>query len=164
MALIELQPTSTALWYKLVCEAQANIDIRLEQELESYLVFLLMRFTDKPKILSNIMAIDYLNGQLAGGNVRHEMLRDVGDQCLLFSGLFPNMASRRRVRLDYYIDLGRGAYLNLSDTIQSSFSDVYAQLSHSFVSLMDVLQVIRNIDDKTQSSHIPYNFTNAIKH
>ena len=146
MALLDLQPTPTALWYKLVSDAEAATNIKLEQDLESYLVFMLMRFTNKPKLLSGIVAVDYLNAQQENEHVRHDILRDVGDKCLLYSGLFPKLAERRRVQLSYYIDIGRGAYLNLSDTMRHNLSDTYAQLSQSFTSLMDVLQTMRAID------------------
>ncbi len=145
MGLLELQPTSIALWHKLVCDAENAIDIQLEQELESYLVFLLMRFTSKPATLSNILALQYIRCQTTDSAIRQEQLRDVGDQCLLFSGLFPNIAERRQVKINYYIDLGRGAYLDLSDCLRDSFADIYAQLSTSFVPLMDVLQAIRSL-------------------
>ena len=146
MALLDLQPTSTALWYNLVSDAEAAMNIKLEQDLESYLVFMLMRFTNKPNLLSTTVAVDYLKAQLENENVRHDILRDVGDQCLLYSGLFPKIAQRRRVQLSYYIELGRGAYLNLSDSMRHSLADTYAQLSQSFISLMDVLQAMRTIE------------------
>lgn len=156
MGLLELQPTTTALWHKLVCDAENAINIHLEQELESYLVFLLMRFTRKPAALSNILALEYIRCQTTIGAVRQEQLRDVGDQCLLFSGLFPNIATRRQVKINYYIDLGRGAYLDLSDCLRHSLANIYAQLSTSFVPLMDVLQAIRSLDKaNTLFNHQP---------
>ena len=39
-----LHPTPMALWYSLICEAQKEVSVQLKTELESYLVFLLMRF------------------------------------------------------------------------------------------------------------------------
>jgi len=146
MSVLELQRTSTALWHKLVCDAQNATDIQLEQELESYLVFLLMRFTNRPTTLSNIMALDYIHCQTSSDSDRQEKLRNVGDQCLLFSGLFPKIAERRQVKINYYIDLGKGAYLNLSDVMRHSLADVYAQLSASFEPLMDILQAIRSLE------------------
>ncbi|NOX42968.1 MAG: hypothetical protein GXP19_04435 [Gammaproteobacteria bacterium] len=146
MSSLELQATPTALWHKLVCDAETTMNIQLEEGLQSYLVFLLMRFTNKPATLSNILALDYLRNQTTNGAVRQEQLRDVGDQCLLFSGLFPGIAARRQVQISYYIDLGKGAYMDLSASLRHSLADIYSQLSASFVPLMDVLQAIRSLD------------------
>jgi len=87
-----LEPTTQAQWQTLVHEAQYACDRELDETLESYLVFLLMRFTDKPQCMSRVMAQDYLSSQAASGGERVERLRDVGDHCLLFSGLFPQLA------------------------------------------------------------------------
>ena len=62
-----------------------------------YLVFLLMRFADKPHCTARIMAEDFLGSQLLHGEQRADSLREVGDHCLLFSGLFPELAERRLV-------------------------------------------------------------------
>jgi hypothetical protein len=77
---------------------------------------------------------------------RHDKLRDVGDQCLLVSGFFPNIAKRRQVKVSYYVDIGRGAYLHLSNALHHNFADIYSDLSKSFVSLMDILQAMREMN------------------
>ena len=138
-----LEPTSTAQWRQLVTDAQNSTHQRLDEELESYLVFLLMRFTHAPQVVMSIVALDYLESQLARGKVRHERLREVGDRCLLFSGLFPQLARRRHVSADYYVTLGQGAYAELSDTLSYSVGSMYRHLARGFVALMDVLQNMR---------------------
>jgi hypothetical protein len=65
MSTLVLQPTSTAQWHKLVREAENAADHQLQEDLESYLVFLLMRFVNNPAIVSKIMAMEYLDGLLA---------------------------------------------------------------------------------------------------
>ena len=90
MPSLVLHPTSTSQWHELVREAASTAEHRLDEELESYLVFLLMRFVTNRAIASRILAEEYLQGQLESGSVRREKLRDVGDQCLLFVGAFQN--------------------------------------------------------------------------
>ena len=46
MSELYLQPTPVAQWHALVNEAQLGCDVELGEELESYLVFMLMRFSD----------------------------------------------------------------------------------------------------------------------
>ncbi len=140
-----LEPTPQAQWQALVHDAQALCDQHLDEALESYLVFLLMRFTDKPHSLSRIMASDYLQSQSCSGEQRLDRLRDVGDHCLLFSGLFPQLAERRLVRVGYFVDLGRSSYLQLSDLLDRSWATVYGHLSETFVVLMDVLHAMREL-------------------
>lgn len=148
MSHIELQPTTTALWHALVNEAESAAGQPLDAELESYLVYLLMRYTDRPELARQILALDYLRSQLASGQLREERLRDVADACLLYSGLYPQRAERRRVRASYYVDLGRSAYLQLSGLTLQRIGELYQRLSSSFVPLMDVLSAIRRFHKK----------------
>ena len=143
-----LEPTTQAHWQTLVHQAQSACDRELDETLESYLVFLLMRFTARPHCMSRIMAEDYLNSQAASGGQRVEQLRDVGDHCLLFSGLFPQLAERRLVRISYFVNLGQSSYQQLSDLLDRGWSSVYRHLSQAFVVLMDILQAMRGLDGR----------------
>ncbi|MEO5573983.1 MAG: hypothetical protein ABIR48_05825 [Gammaproteobacteria bacterium] len=145
MTTLVAHATATAQWHALVTEAESAAACPLVEELESYLVFLLMRFSRKPEMTGNIIALDYLNGMLARGHVKQSRLRDVGDQCLLYSGLFPQQAGHRRVRISYFVDLGRSAYQQLSCGLGNSYAELYAHLSQDFVALMDVLHAIRRL-------------------
>jgi hypothetical protein len=138
-----LEPTTTAQWQRLVKEASSNAAHTLDEDLESYLVFLLARFCEETSALERVMALEYLQGLAATGRIRQERLRDVGDQCLLFAGLFPHMARKRMVRIGYFVELGRGAYQQLSDALSHSAARLYGDLSAAFVVLMDVLQSMR---------------------
>ena len=70
-------------------------------------------------------------------------MRDIGDQCLLVSGLFPQSAEKRQVSVDYYVDLGRSAYQHIGSVTQKGIAELYQQLAESFILLMDLLQTIR---------------------
>lgn len=145
MRALLLQPTSTAHWHALVSEAEDKCRCRLDEDLESYLVFLLMRFAGRPDLVARIMALEYLRGLAAGGRMRADRLRDVGDQCLLYSGLFPRRARRRLVKVSYFVDLGRTAYHQLSEVTEHGGAGIFERLSRSFVSLMDVLLAMREL-------------------
>lgn len=146
MPRIVLEPTSTAQWHALVSEAEAACECRLGEELESYLVFLLMRFAARPDLASRVMALEFLRSMRAQGALQAEQLRDVGDQCLLYSGLYPERAERRLVRVGYYVDMGRSAYGLLAERLRHAAAEVYARLSEGFVSLRDVLSAMREMD------------------
>ncbi len=141
---------STAQWHDLVREAEELNGVFLDEDLESYLVFLLMRYTECTELAARVMALEYLKSANTSGNERKERMRDVGDQCLLFSGLFPARAEKRRVRISYYVNLGRAAYQNVADVAQNTLATMFANLSESFVNMMDTLQAIRRLDQNSE--------------
>src|SRR3990167_5880445 len=131
--------TSTALWHSIVHDAEKSCAIALKEDIESYLVFLLMRYTTKPEFIKHVIALDFLE------NIQHTqkqhglVLQEVGDTCLLFTGLYPKIAEKRLVKLSYFVNLGQAAYVRIS----KKSNDLYYSLGKQFVCLMDVLQSIR---------------------
>jgi hypothetical protein len=142
------QPGNISQWQALVAEAEALSGVQLDEDLESYLVFTLMRYLRRPEMTQRILALDFLEAFQQSHPQRNEALRDVGDQCLLFSGLFPRRAERRRVRVSYYVKLGRSAYQNLADSL-SKTADLFAHLAEEFIAAMDTLQAIRVLGQQT---------------
>ena len=138
------QPGDMSQWQALVAEAEEISGVQLDEELESYLVFTLMRYLRRPEMAQRILALDFLEALQSSRQQRSQVLRDVGDQCLLFSGLFPRRAERRRVRVSYYVDLGRSAYQNLAESLTKT-AHLFAHLADEFVAAMDTLQAIRVI-------------------
>jgi hypothetical protein len=130
-------------WYRLVIDAEQAASHYLPEATESYLVFLLMRYLRRPDLIRRVMAMTYLRAMLSTGRLQQERLQDVGDQCLMLAGLFPGQAERRRVQLDYFVELGRGAYYQRAVSDATPAESVYASLADSFPELMRVLQAIR---------------------
>ncbi|MEX0870826.1 MAG: hypothetical protein WDZ65_03350, partial [Aquisalimonadaceae bacterium] len=138
-----LETSSTAQWHRLITEAESHCGTHLDEDAESYLVFLLMRYLRRPDLLRRVMAMGYLQAMLADGHLREERLRDVGDECLILTGLFPGQARRRRVNLGYFIDIGRGAYGHLGESAGTAIAPLYLMLADAFRDLMDVLNAMR---------------------
>lgn len=138
-----LDSSELSQWHTLVQEAERDYGCRLDEAMQSYLVFTLMRFSKDQQLNSKALALDYLNSHHLSGKLRSEQLRDIGDQCLLVSGLYPQSAERRQVGVNYYVDLGRSAYHHISSVTQQGIAELYQQLAESFVLLMDLLQTIR---------------------
>ncbi len=137
-----VQPTSTAHWHQLVGDAQKSCAVSLDEDMESYLVFLLMRFVACPELAASVLSLAYLEGLATSGRLRVDRLRDVGDRCLLFSGLFPGRARRRRVRVGYFVAIGQGAYAELAQ-VAGAHGGLFARLRERFVAMMDVLAAMR---------------------
>ena len=138
-----LDSSEVSQWHTLVREAEQDYGCQLDEDMQSYLVFTLMRFAKNQQLNTQALAIDYLTSHQLPKHLCQEQLRDVGDQCLLVSGLYPRSAEKRQVSATYYIDLGRSAYQHISTVTQQSIAELYLQLSESFILLMDLLQTIR---------------------
>lgn len=134
-----LHPTETSQWHALLNDAQAECNCLLSEDLESYLVFLLMRFTQTPELANSVLAMDFLNQANSDGVRRLELLQALGDKSLLFSGLFPGLASKRLVSIDYFIDMGKTAYFTIADIDTAKGSELFSDLGENFVSLKTVL-------------------------
>ncbi len=137
---ILVNSTSTALWHDIIHDAEKSCAIALQEELESYLVFLLMRYINRPELIKQVFALEFLKGAQGTSAKQHLVLQDVGDKCLLFAGLYPKAAEKRLVRVSYFVNIGQAAY----GAISRKHDDLYELLGKQFVPLMDVLQSIRH--------------------
>ncbi|MCH9756587.1 MAG: hypothetical protein K0U37_05285 [Gammaproteobacteria bacterium] len=140
MSQLILHPTDISQWHALVNEAQASTRLILPENTESYLVFLLMRFSQSPELAESVLAIDFLNSMQAVGTRQVELLREVGDKSLLLSGLFPGIAEKRHVQLKYFTDMGQAAYLSVSELEADEVAALYQELSSQFTTLMHILE------------------------
>lgn len=131
--------TTPALWQAILKDAESNCSVALQDDLEAYLIALLMRYTNKPEILRQVVAEAFLKALELRSFERNQSLQIVGDQCLIFTGLFPKIAEKRNVKLRYFVGLGQSAYAAIS----KEANDLYGSLAMQFVVLMDVLQSIR---------------------
>lgn len=133
------ESTSTALWYQMLQEAQSKCQIILSSDIESYLILMLTRYLTYTTLAQEMMASTFLKGIQLPTRLRATVLQDIGDRCLLISGLFPFVAEKRLVKLRYYIDIGQIAY----EVISQKNNDIFSSLSKQFIPLMDVLQSFR---------------------
>lgn len=134
----EMSAPVILLWQEVVKGAEDRCQVNLPVEIETYLVSLLIRFTQQSELLHQVMATEYLQAMQKKALVRRYALATVGDQCLLLSGLFPGVAAHRQVNVRYFVDLGRSSYAHIS----SKATDIYGALARQFVLLMDVLQAV----------------------
>jgi len=144
MKILQL-PTKLAEWHHLVTEAEKRTGFQLDEAVENYVVITLDAFTTNPDLASTVVAVDFLKN-LNIESVRNlEMLRQVGDQCLILSGLFPERVKRKLVSADYFIQIGKRAYHVLSVTRISWKLDrgLFFQLSENFITVTDILQAMR---------------------
>lgn len=146
------QSTVMAGWYELVQEAETVYGVQFGADLEQYLTALLYTYTDRPQALSGVLALDYLQAVQNPGAHAQGSLRDVGDKCLLFSGLFPQHAERRRVSINYFVDLGKSSYSCVAESCRNQVQKarLFSDLQYHFVGMMDVLHIIREMGGAEQ--------------
>lgn len=138
-----LHPTDISQWYALVTEAEVASQLNLNENTESYLVFLLQRFVQEPELLESVVALDALAALQEPTHLQIEKLKLVGDKSLLVCGLFPGLATRRHVSVEYYSQMGQAAYLTISACQEQASAELYLQLSQYFPQLRKILQAMR---------------------
>lgn len=127
---------ASVLWQDTVKTAEQRCSVALKDDLESYLVALLIHYTREPAIVHRLFASAFLTAKQS--NDAHS-LQQVGDQCLIYAGLFPHAVERKMVKISYFVNLGQSAYIAVS----RKTNDIFSSLSIQFVTLMDILQSIR---------------------
>jgi hypothetical protein len=138
-----LHPTETSQWHALLNEAQALTECYLDEEIESYLVFLLMRFSQTPDLSSSVLAMDFLEAKQVRGQQKIERLQQLGDKSLLFSGLYPGLAEKKLVSVDYFIHIGTSAYYSAANLESYKNCNLYNALGKEFVMMATVLNKLQ---------------------
>ncbi len=141
-----LQKNLTEFFRDLLQSAMRTQAVRSSEETEFYLVKLLEAFAradrdwfDRP------LALEYLESFHSPVMYRYGQLKRVGDTALFVSGLFMESLHRRLVSSDYYIELGRRAYTNLSALskgVGAVPGDLFAELAERFPDFVRVLAEI----------------------
>jgi hypothetical protein len=131
------------LWTDLVHEAEHGSAVRLDEDLESYLVFLLMAHTRDVQLDRNAVALEFLRAREWSGARLKQELREVGDRCLLLAGLYPEQAERRMVSVRYFLEVGSRAYDELASTVTAGLAELYDRLAQAFARVVRVLMELR---------------------
>jgi hypothetical protein len=127
------------LWQSLVHDGERQAGVELGETVQSYLVFVLMRYLRDGALAAHVMALDWLTAAECSGAARADALRDVGDRCLLIAGRFPRLAERRHVGRDYFSTLGCGAYLGVAEAARAGYASLFAELARAFDAMVRVL-------------------------
>lgn len=147
MSRMVFHPSEMSQWYALVTEAEAACNLNFDPDIESYLVFLLLRFSKRPEMVDSVLAIEFLNGVHTHIVGQEEKLQALGDKCLIFAGLFPKRANRLLLTPRYFTELGSMAYRLLSGVSRDERSGLFADLSAHFSSLKKTLATMRDLEN-----------------
>lgn len=86
---------------------------------------------------------------------RRASLRKLGEKALIVSGFFGESLGRKVIDVDYYIDMGRQAYLSLADMVREEENqEVYRTLGQQFLNYVEILNYISNKADLKKEENI----------
>lgn len=155
--------TEPAEFFKdLVGKALENQKVEADQHVEFYLVNLLSQFMRSDKLFQidelsgeakpELLAKNLQDGLLGEGTGhRQKALKRLGDVSLYTAGFFSESLTRKVIDVEYYIDMGKCAYSNLSNIIpDEDFSRLFGELSDRFTKFVDVLSEISEVTNATQ--------------
>lgn len=139
-----VEPGSDEQWFALIRSAHERSGHHFDDKIENYLMITVKKFLTDNQLVDHSIAMRLLTG-LNDDQRNPNLLREVGDECLVISGLFPERAYKRNVSLTYYIHSGQQAY-NAFATHQHTHchdTELFLTLSEHFVGLLDVLHWVR---------------------
>ncbi len=142
---IDLHLPEAAGWRGLLTQAQQNAHRFLPDVVEEYLVCLLYRMLGSAGETRQISA-RFARQLMAAGDAHARDLAAVGDQSLLFAGLFPDHAIRQKIPLSYFVQVGSHAYREHAATRRGEDRAIYQALADHFVVTLDVLLGIRELN------------------
>lgn len=139
-----IEPTATATWVQFVKKGEEHSRHFLDEEIESFLVFTLMRFEQRTDLLALTLALEYLKASTEyTGQRKEQALTDVGDTSLIFAGLFPERSHRLNVPASYFSQMGRMAFTDLANLFAlkklRGLEGLYRNAEKSFSVMTEVL-------------------------
>lgn len=152
-----------------VTEATGELRVKLEPQIEVYLVNLLCDFVDpannpqntaadcEAKLLDQPLVLMLKDALEAPPAKKLRIFKSMGDVSLYVSGYFQDFFNRKAYDINYYITLGSDAYANVATLLRQKHGDqglasIYHQLSQKFETLVDVVAQVSD-SNGTHDNH-----------
>jgi len=126
--------------YDLIKEAEQQLTITLPHEFEAYLVHLFAHFLDKPNINTIPVGVKLMSSSNMPVPVRKEILKSVGDECLIINAMEWN--KRRWPSDNYYAEIGQTAYSSRAFVVRPPEA-IYDDLAVKFNTATQILRKCR---------------------
>lgn len=126
--------------YEVVLEGESRAGVTLSQEIESYLVHVIARYLDKPKVYEDPIAVKMLNAMSLPINQKRQKLQEVGEECLLIDGF--GYRKNNWPSKDYYVSMGQIAYGNMA-YLERPPEILYENIAYEFSTVSRVIQQLR---------------------
>ena len=126
--------------YQLIKEAEQSLTITLTHEVEAYIVHLFATYLDKPNVNTEPLGIKLLASNMMPVPQRKQVLKEVGDECLLINAMEWN--KRRWPSANYYADLGTTAYMNRAYVVHP-VEGIFDDMAYEFQTATKILRKCR---------------------
>lgn len=130
---ITISVTETAHWHALIGKAEYLARHLLPHGIEDYLVRLFMRFEQEE---GAVFKKKPANKQSAD---TQEKLQNLGDQCLLLCGFYPEASQEYGVAIDEFVSMGTEAYKKLASIGHGEDEMIYEYLATNFDQVAELL-------------------------
>jgi hypothetical protein len=145
----ELQLSELTGWRALLTEAQHVARVYLAPAIEDYLVRLLAQAVGRPSEGLEHAAQAFVERLALRAKPRQELIA-VGDESLLFAGLFAEQAIRKGIPITYFVQVGVNAYREYAATqADATARSIFSTLANQFVDLLDILHTLRELQQDT---------------
>jgi len=155
-----------SFFHESITDSVSNQNVDVCDETVVYMTQLLTQYVrseelfeeDEDGVQLKPLAILYCQAASeADYNARRDRLKRLGDLALFVSGWFAHSLERRKVGVNYYIQMGECAYDALSETRGESvrervFARIFQDLASNFSELRDVISEIHmTVDNRSNS-------------
>lgn len=152
--------TPAGFFHEKVVQAQERQNLKLSENVEFYLVNLLVEFIQQGPAEQQDDCLALLLKQAVEADEGHQvhLFKRLGDTALYFSGFFQEYFTRKCFDLKYYMSMGENAYSNLSSMMsrkkngQQQMALIYSDMSENFGSAVDILL---DVSENTQQRSKP---------
>jgi len=143
--------------------ASTQLNVKIEEHVEFYLVNLLCDFITPDKINSEVNVLETPLALMLKQAVesptpqRIRIMKTLGDTSLYFAGFFQDYFNRKTFDVGYYITLGSSAYGDVSSLVRETggpLTETYAELASNFGSLVDVVAEVSTLPGAAQPTDI----------
>lgn len=124
-----------AFW-SAVKETQADTGLELPESIESYVVVLLAHHMDRPDFLPEH---SFAEAYLKLKRPANYSAKELGDACLMVSGVFKNYGKSHGLTREYYQNIGISCYDMVSRTLHQ---ELFYSLSVHFCFVSDFIQLV----------------------
>lgn len=157
---LQLLATPQEYFLEKVTHASSSLEIKIDEQLEFYVVNLLCEFIEPEKLNKNLgKDVDVLDTPLAfflkqameaSPSEQLKLYKRLGDTSLYFAGFFQESFNRKSYDIDYYISMGQTAYRSLSTIMRDRhhdehFKEMYYKLSDRFPDLVEIVAEVSDV-------------------
>ena len=135
---ISISVSETAHWHALIGRAEFHVRQLLPYGIEDYLVRLFMRFERNEK--PGLSAVNDPGETSTAG----AKLQNLGDQCLLLCGFYPEASDEYGVPLQEFVSMGREAYEKLAKIEHDEKAIMFEYLADNFAQVTEMLCYIHS--------------------